>query len=81
MLLPGATLEMPAKKAGKSSGGRPAEPERLRSLISLKGTASFEAWVDNLVDKSHLGTRTLLLKNALRVFAESIGHTDPMPKR
>jgi hypothetical protein len=68
-------------KKGKGPGGRPPEPEPLRSLLSLKGTASFETWLDALVEHAHQGTRTLLLKNALRVFAESQGFKDLMPKR
>jgi hypothetical protein len=78
---PGAVIEMPPKKARKSAGGRPPEPEPVRSLISLKGTPSFEAWLDGLVDHAHQGTRTLLLKNALRVFAQANGYLDPQPKR
>lgn len=73
----GATAMPPKRKAG----GRPPEPEPIRSLISLKGTPTFEAWLDGLVDHSHLGTRTLLLRNALREFAEKHGYAEAMPKR
>lgn len=65
----------------RSVGGRPPEPEPLRGLISLKGTNAMEEWIDNLVDRTRQGTRTLLLKNALRAFAEQHGIDDPMPRR
>lgn len=65
----------------KSAGGRPSEPEPLRGLISLKGTMAFEAWIDGLVDHTHQGTRTLLLKNALREYAERHGYKEPQPRR
>lgn len=70
---------MPPKK--KKPPGRPPAPEPIRSLTAVKGTPSFEAWLDKLVDHSHQGTRALLIRNALRVFAEKEGFTDPMPKR
>jgi wyosine [tRNA(Phe)-imidazoG37] synthetase (radical SAM superfamily) len=72
----GARVAMPTKKAG-----RPAEPEPMKSLVSLKGTPTFEAWLDELVEHSHQGTRSLLLRNALRVFAEREGFGKPQPKR
>jgi hypothetical protein len=52
-----------------------------QSLISLKGTVSYEKWIDGLVDHAHQGTRTLLLKNALREFAENHGYKVVVPKR
>lgn len=76
----GATATMPEKKS-KPKAGRPPEPEPLRSLISLKGTDEFERWVDGLVDHAHQGTRTLLLKNALREFAENHKYGKAQPKR
>jgi hypothetical protein len=76
----GAAAVMPPKKQ-PSKPGRPAEPKPLRSLVSLKGTADFEEWLDRLVDHSHQGTRTLLLKNALRVFAQHEDFKEPQPKR
>lgn len=76
----GAVLDMPAKKR-KAVAGRPKEPEPLRSLISVKGTTAFEEWLDGLVDHAHQGTRTLLLRNALRVFAEQQRYEKTMPKR
>jgi hypothetical protein len=51
------------------------------SLVSLRGTEAFETWLDELVEHTHQGNRTLLLKNALKVFAESQGFKDLMPKR
>jgi hypothetical protein len=69
----------PKKRAAKV--GRPATTEPVRSLVSLKGTDAFEEWLDRLVDHSHQGTRALLLKNALRVFAEREGFKEPQPKR
>jgi hypothetical protein len=79
----GALATMPPKqpKKRKAAGGRPKAPEPLQSLISLKGTTAFASWIDGLVDHAHLGTRTLLLKNALRVFAEQQKYEEPMPKR
>jgi len=75
----GALLDMPPKKA--KGAGRPKAAKPLRSLISLKGTEDFELWVDGLVEHAHLGTRTLLLRNALREFASLVKYSDPMPKR
>jgi hypothetical protein len=51
------------------------------SLVSLRGTEAFETWLDELVEHTHQGNRTLLLKNALREFAEFQGFKDLMPKR
>lgn len=65
----------------KSVGGRPPEPEPLRGLISLKGTNAMEEWIDGLVDHTHQGTRTLLLKNALREYAQNHGYDEPQPRR
>lgn len=65
----------------KSVGGRPPEPEPLRGLISLKGTEALEAWIDGLVDHTHQGTRALLVKNALREYAERHGYEKPQPRR
>ena len=76
-----ATSVMTAPKKKKSAGGRPAEPEPIRSLISLKGTTAFEKWLDGLVEHSRQGTRTLLLKNALRKWAETEGYKPPQPRR
>jgi hypothetical protein len=77
---PSAVSTMARPKA-KGAGGRPPAPEPLRSLMSVKGSAAFEAWLDGLVDHAHQGTRTLLLKNALREFAETHGYKKPQPKR
>ena len=68
-----------AKKQAKPAG-RPKEPEAVKSLVSLKGTVAFEEWLDGFVEHSHQGTRALLLRNALRVFAEQEGYKAP-PKR
>ncbi len=76
----GAMVTMPAKKK-KGPGGRPPANEPLRSLISLKGTSAFETWVDGLVEHAHQGTRTLLLRNALREFAVNHGYKEQQPKR
>ncbi len=73
--------EMKAPKKKKSAGGRPPEPEPIRSLVSLKGTAALEKWLDDLVEHSRQGTRTLLIKNALRKWAETEGFKPPQPKR
>jgi hypothetical protein len=70
-----------AGKKPKPKAGRPPEPIPLKSLISLKGSVDFEAWVDGLVEHAHQGTRTLLLKNALREFAENHKYDKPQPKR
>lgn len=53
----------------------------LRSIVALKGTDDLDGWLDGLVDHTRLGTRTQLVRNALRALAESVGFTDPMPKR
>jgi hypothetical protein len=76
---PGAAVTMPPKK--KAKVGRPKTEEPLRSLLSLKGSERFEVWLDALVDHAHQGTRSLLVRNALREFAEKSGFSDPMPKR
>lgn len=70
-----------ARPKGKSAAGRKPEPDPLRSLMSVKGTAAYEAWLDGLVDHAHQGTRTLLIKNALREFAERHGYGKVPPKR
>lgn len=72
-----ATMARPKKK----KVGRPPEREPLRSLLSIKGSDAFEAWIDGLVDHAHQGTRSLLIRNALRVFAEQSGYEPPQPKR
>lgn len=76
----GAASVMAPKKAVRKVG-RPAAPEPLRSLVSLKATPTFEAWLDKLVDHARQGTRTLLLKNALAEYAENHGFNEPQPKR
>jgi hypothetical protein len=53
----------------------------LYSLVSLKGSEDIEKWLDALVEHTHLGTRSLLIRNALRVYAESVKFIEPMPKR
>jgi hypothetical protein len=75
----GVVTEMPPKK--KSAGGRPPADEPMRSILSLKGTATFEAWLDGLVEATDLGTRTLALRHALKAYAEKVGYKKPMPKR
>lgn len=77
----GALTLMPPKKARKSVGGRPKAAEPLRSLMSVKGSLSFENWLDGLVSHARQGTRTLLLKNALYDFAKKTGYEPEMPKR
>jgi hypothetical protein len=74
------TSVMPPKKPAPKVG-RPAEPKPLKSLVSMKGTDDFEAWLDDLVDHARQGTRTLLLKNALAEYAENHGFKRPQPKR
>lgn len=76
----GATIEMPPKKKS-ARVGRPTESEPLITLTALKGTREFEAWLDELVEHSELETRSLLIKSALKLFAESKGFTKPRPKR
>ena len=72
-------LEMPKEKKGEP--GRPPESEPLRSMVSMKGTASFEAWVDELVEITGSGTRSQCLKNGLKSLAKEHGFKKPMPKR
>lgn len=76
----GATIEMPPKKRA-SKMGRPKAPEPVYSLAAIKGTRAFEAWLDKLVEHSRFGTRTLLIKNALKEFAENHDFEEPSPKR
>jgi hypothetical protein len=75
----GAVAEMP--KQPKRGKGRPREPKPMKSLVSLKGTEDFEEWLDELVDHAHQGTRSLLMKNAIREYAERHDFKKPMPKR
>lgn len=63
---------------GRVWDGTDEQPSR--SLASLKGTVELEEWVDGLVDHARQGTRVLLVRNALREFAESKGFREPMPK-
>lgn len=79
-----ATMAEP-KKIKKASGkkpiGRPKADTPLRSIVSLKGSDELEGWLDGLVDHAHQGTRSLLLKNALREYGENHGYPKPLPKR
>jgi hypothetical protein len=75
----GALAIMPPKKR-KAAVGRPKSPEPMHSILSLKGTPEMEAWLDELVEATDLGTRTLLLRHALKMYAESRGFR-PIPKR
>jgi hypothetical protein len=72
---------MMARKVSKPKIGRPKSAEPGKSIMSVKGTDAMEQWVDGLVDFAHQGTRALLVRNALRVYAESIGYEPPIPKR
>lgn len=76
----GATIEMPPKKRSARMG-RPKAPEPIYSLAALRGTRTFEVWLDKLVEHSRFGTRTLLIKNALKEFAENHDFKEPSPKR
>jgi hypothetical protein len=75
----GAVAEMP--KQPKRGRGRPPASEPMKSLVSLKGTPSFEEWLDGLVKTTRFGTRALLLKNALQDMAEKYEYKKPMPER
>lgn len=83
----GALATMPPKNAkgrgekGKRPVGRPPEVEQIRSLVSLKGTDELEKWVDELVDFDNRGTRTLLMRVALKEYGQKIGFPKPMPAR
>jgi hypothetical protein len=57
------------------------DEEPMRSLIALKGTDEFEVWLDGLVERTRFGTRSLLMKNAIREYAERHDFKKPMPKR
>ncbi len=77
----GGLAVMARAKASKPKIGRPKSTEPARSIMSVKGSDAMERWVDGLVDHAHQGTRALLVRNALRVFAESVGYEPPIPKR
>jgi len=75
---------MSQKKPAKAKGsgrGRPKAAKPLKSLLSIKGTDDFEAWIDGLAEHCHLGTRSLAIRNSLRVFAEQQGYDKELPKR
>ena len=67
------TALMPPKKKAKT--------DDRRSLISLKGSGGFAEWLDGLVKHTRLGTRTLVMRNALEDFAKTHGYTVPVPDR
>lgn len=53
----------------------------MRSLVALKGTRTFETWLDELVEHSNLETRINLIKAALKEYAMIKGFNEPRPKR
>lgn len=67
--------------AGANPEAVVAFPNMTRSFVSFKGTMAMEAWIDGLVDHTHQGTRALLVKNALREYAERHGYEKPQPRR
>lgn len=65
----------------KRRAGRPATDRPLKSLLSIKGSDEFEVWLDDLVEATHLGSRTQLIRNALRVYADQVGNMPKQPRR
>lgn len=57
------------------------DDEAKRTIAGLCGTRAFGEWLDELVDFSHLGSRTLLVEHALREYAYRHGYTTPQPRR
>jgi hypothetical protein len=74
------TLTMARPKKKPAPVGRPKTEEPKRSLASLKGSESYAAWFDGLVDFSHLPA-SILIEHALREWAENHGYGKPQPKR
>ena len=79
MAASGATVDM--SKPRKSPVGRPKAEIPIHSIVSLKGSADLETWLDELAEVSESGTRAHTLRRALKAFAESQGLKTPMPKR
>jgi hypothetical protein len=73
----GALLDMPPKPRKD----RPPADAPRKALVSLKGTPTLAAWLDELVEHSESGTRANALVRAMRAFAVAQGFPDPMPKR
>lgn len=71
---------MAKKKGAAKPKGRPRSGMPLKSLLSLKASDDYEAWLDELVEHARLGTRSLLVRNAVREFAEKHGFRPP-PRR
>jgi hypothetical protein len=53
----------------------------LKSIAAIRGSDELGLWLDSLVEHLRMGTRILLVKNALREYAEKSGFPFPMPKR
>lgn len=80
MFDPGVITAMPPEKAPKR--GRPKSvPSPLRSIVSLKGSEELEGWLDRLTEASSSATRSHTIRRALKVFADSVGFTEEVPKR
>ena len=72
-------MAKPKKTSGKI--GRPkAEGPPRRPTLSIKSTEAWREWLGDLADHCHMPS-TVVIDQALILYAEAHGFKKPMPKR
>jgi hypothetical protein len=79
---PTAVLEdtMPPKKPKRSRGRPKSGKPPLVSAFSIKGSQEWRDWVMALASYSNMPA-SVLIDQALKMYAKANGYDDPMPKR
>ncbi len=72
------TLEVAKKKAMSKAAEPPPDPRQI--VISIKGTAEFRDWLNELADRERV-TSVAVIERALVEYAANHGFTKPAPKR
>jgi hypothetical protein len=68
-----------AKKGGKS-GTPPAKPERKPTVLAMKGSPEWKAWLDRAADHCRLSASTLV-DLAVAEYVAARGFKEPPPRR